>query len=243
MFLFTNLVTTPIPWLRVDSIMLLAVWYIPFWYPPQGNVAHAWIVAATFAPISFGWAAGDVSLAAYIQATLARVESKTRNVSALGAVMAFLYSIYIITYAVASPSLGQYIDRVYAETGGIRGGHIQDALRNVAGVQYSVLCLVIFSSTFIPSGSFALNPKMLFNQKLDIDMEDEKDIEIAQPRKPSYPSHPDRPCHPGHPGQPISPISPIPPISPVSPVSTVSTVSASRVPQPIGPNRHGRFAY
>ena len=67
-FMFTNLVQTPMPWLRVDALALLIVWYLPFWHPPKGDVGQAWIVAATFLPISFGWAAGDVSLAAYIQA-------------------------------------------------------------------------------------------------------------------------------------------------------------------------------
>ncbi|KAK9318968.1 hypothetical protein V1517DRAFT_334054, partial [Lipomyces orientalis] len=117
-FMFTNLIPTPIPWLRIDSLMLLIVWYLPYWYPPMGQVRYAWIVAATFIPVSFGWAAGDVSLAAYIQASLARVESKTTNVSALGAVMAFLYSTYIVIYAITSPLLGRYIDRVYNKTGG-----------------------------------------------------------------------------------------------------------------------------
>ena len=79
-FLFTNLINTPMPWLRLDSLMLLIVWYIPYWRPPSGDVKQAWIVAATFLPISYGWAAGDVSLAAYIQACLARLESKNKNV-------------------------------------------------------------------------------------------------------------------------------------------------------------------
>jgi hypothetical protein len=39
---------------------------------------------------SFGWAAGDVSLAAYIQSTLAKLENIDPDVSALGAVMAFV---------------------------------------------------------------------------------------------------------------------------------------------------------
>jgi hypothetical protein len=92
-FLFTNFVKTPVPWLRIDALMLLIVWYIPYWRPPPGRVQDAWMVAATFIPLSFGWAAGDVSLAAYIQAALARMEGNTRNVSSLGAVMAFLYSV------------------------------------------------------------------------------------------------------------------------------------------------------
>ncbi|EEP79166.1 conserved hypothetical protein [Uncinocarpus reesii 1704] len=171
-FLFTNFITTPIPWIRIDAIMLLAVWYLPFWYPPVGDVRYAWIIAATFLPISFGWAAGDVSLAAYIQATLARVESKTKNVSALGAVMACLYTTYIVIYAITSPILGQYIDKVYTDTGGSKGGgNIHGAILNVAGIQYSVMAFVIFASTFVPQGSFALNPKLLFNQNLDADVD------------------------------------------------------------------------
>lgn len=65
-FLFTNVVTTPVPWLRLDCLMLLIVSYLPYWYPAMGQVSQAWAVAGTFIPISFGWAAGDVSLAAYI---------------------------------------------------------------------------------------------------------------------------------------------------------------------------------
>jgi len=137
-FLFTQVVKTPMPWLRLDSLMLLIVWYLPYWYPPTGRVKDAWMVAGTFIPISFGWAAGDVSLAAYIQASLARIESRATNVSPLGAVMAFLYSTYIVLYAIASPLLGRYIDRVYAETGGsANGGNIHGALVNISGVHFS----------------------------------------------------------------------------------------------------------
>jgi len=89
-------------------------------------------MAATFVPISFGWAAGDVSLAAYIQASLARGGgATTAGISTLGAVMSFLYVTYvrppvllsscpcsyvddllsqIVTYAILSPVLGSYVD-------------------------------------------------------------------------------------------------------------------------------------
>lgn len=53
-FLFTNVVHTPMPWLRLDALCLLIVWYLAFWYPPENDVRQAWIVAATFIPISFG---------------------------------------------------------------------------------------------------------------------------------------------------------------------------------------------
>lgn len=170
-FMFTNLVNTPIPWLRIDALALLIVWYLPYWHPPKNDVGQAWIVAATFLPISFGWAAGDVSLAAYIQASLARIESQTQNVSALGAVMAFLYSSYIVTYAIASVSLGTYIDRVSDRN----NEQIQPAILNVAGVQFTIMFVLVMTSTFVPKGAFSFNPKMLDEEFLDTDLEDEDD--------------------------------------------------------------------
>lgn len=34
-FLFTNKVHTPMPWLRLDALTLLIVWYLAFYYPPE----------------------------------------------------------------------------------------------------------------------------------------------------------------------------------------------------------------
>ncbi len=169
-FMFTNLVHTPIPWLRLDALALLIVWYLPFWYPAKNNVGQAWIVAATFLPISFGWAAGDVSLTAYIQASLARIESETQNVSALGAVMAFLYCTYIVTYSISSVFLGVYIDHVSDHN----NEQIQPAMRNVAGIQYTIMAVLIMTSTFVPKGALSLNPEMLYEEELDTDLEDEE---------------------------------------------------------------------
>lgn len=174
-FLLNNHVQTPMPWLRLDSLFLLIVWYIPFWRPPRGDVGQAWLVAATFMPISFGWAAGDVSLAAYIQACLARLESKNKNVSALGAVMAFLYSFYIVTYAILGTFLGRYLDGVYNETGGSDGGSISSGLVYTAGVQFTIICVLVFASTFVPKGAVAFNPKMLYDEALD----DDVDMEVT----------------------------------------------------------------
>lgn len=173
-FMFTNLVHTPMPWLRIDALALLIVWYLPFWHPRKDDVGQAWIVAATFLPISFGWAAGDVSLAAYIQASLARIESKSKNVSALGAVMAFLYSSYIVTYAIASVSLGTYIDRVSDKN----DGKIQSAIRNVGAIQFTLVAGLVMISTFIPKGALSFNPKLLSDEPLDTDLEDE-DLEYV----------------------------------------------------------------
>ncbi|CAF1530392.1 unnamed protein product [Adineta ricciae] len=161
-FLLANYVKTPIPWLRLDAIMLLIIWYIPYYYPSVGEVKCAWIIAATFIPISFGWAAGDVSLAAYIQTLLGRLESKDKEVSPLGAVMAFLYSSYIIIYAIANPLLGKYIDSVYNSTGSVR-----PALVNTAAVQLTVISVMVFISTMIPKGAIACNPKLDDDQAVE----------------------------------------------------------------------------
>lgn len=177
-FLFTNAVQTPMPWLRLDALMLLIVWYIPFWRPPPGQVGQAWIAAATFAPISYGWASGDVSLAAYIQASLARIESQNKNVSALGAVMAFLYSFYITTYAVAGTLLGRYLDGVYNRTGGTEGGgDVRTGLLFTAGVQMTVISGLVLASTFVPRGALAFNPKMISDETLE-----DEHIEIEEQR-------------------------------------------------------------
>jgi hypothetical protein len=167
-FIFTNLVTTPIPWLRLDALFLLIVWYLPYWTPPKGRLSQAWMVAATFLPVSFGWAAGDVSLAAYIQASLARKESEHPDVSALGAVMAFLYSTYIVIYAITQPLLGKYVDRVFAATGGSSGGGtVQGAIQNIAGVQFTIISICMLAATCVPKGAIKLNPTMLYGEALD----------------------------------------------------------------------------
>ncbi|CAF0952367.1 unnamed protein product [Rotaria sp. Silwood1] len=158
-FVLASTVRTPMPWLRLDAILLMIVWYIPFFYPPANEVKYAWMMAATFIPISFGWAAGDVSLGAYIQSSLTSAGSNDKNISPLGAVMAFLYSSYIILYAIANPLLGIYIDSVYNDQGTIR-----PALIYTAGVHFSIVSIMVFASTFIPKGSITFNPRMLTAQ-------------------------------------------------------------------------------
>ena len=165
--LMTKNIRTPLPWLRLDALMLLIVWYLPYWTPPKNMVKYAWMVAGTFIPISYGWAAGDVSLAAFIQASLARMDSKKKNVSSLGAVMAVLYSTYIVMYAIVSPLLGRYIDRVSKTN----NGAIQPALQNIAGVHFTVIAIVVLAATFVPKGAFAFNPSMIDNQALDSDVD------------------------------------------------------------------------
>ena len=85
--------------------------------------------------------------------------------------MAFLYCTYIVTYAISSPLLGQYIDSVSNRN----NQDIHPAIQNVAGVQFTLIFVLVMTSTFIPKGAFALNPKMLNDEELDTEIDDDAD--------------------------------------------------------------------
>ena len=172
--IFTKYIRTPLPFLRFDALALLIIWYIPK-YSHQikpHQVIYAWKIAFSFIPISFGWAAGDVSLAAFIQASLARMESQDREVSALGAVMAFLFSAYIIIYAVLGSLLGRYIDSVFK-----KDKNIYRALVNVGGIQFTVLSVIVLVATFIPKGGFSLNPDIINDAELEGEVDEERNVD------------------------------------------------------------------
>ncbi|TNY23531.1 hypothetical protein DMC30DRAFT_410634 [Rhodotorula diobovata] len=164
-FVLNDYVPTPLPCLRLDALMLNLVWTLPRYSQtlPQ-QVSSAWIVAATLVPVSFGWAAGDVSLAAYIQSSLSDVQFQHKDVSALGAVMAFLFTSHIVLNAVLSSLLGKVIDRAFAAS---PTGSIYAALVQVGGVQFSVGCAVILAASCIPRGAMALNPRVLNGEALE----------------------------------------------------------------------------
>lgn len=166
--------------------MLLIVWYLAFWWVPTGHVTDAWKVAATFIPISFGWAGGDVSVTAYIQALLMKKDGEVSDVSALGAVMSFLYCTYIVIYAVGGTLLGKYVDAVsnrpenhntdtFTPMPGFPSGYVnvRDAIYNVAGIQFTILAVIMLVATFIPKGSFAWNPSSLYGETLQSDSVDD----------------------------------------------------------------------
>ncbi|CAF0879876.1 unnamed protein product [Didymodactylos carnosus] len=155
-FFLSGVIKTPIPWSRLDALILLIVWYIPYYYPPSNNVKYAWIIAATYIPIGFGSSIDDISLNAYIQSSLSHLESKHKNISALGAVVAFLYSSYIIIYAIANPLLGKYLDSVYQSSKTVRPVFV-----NTVAIQLTIISVVVFVSTFIPKGAITLNPSLL----------------------------------------------------------------------------------
>ncbi|KAF9355871.1 hypothetical protein BGX26_006021 [Mortierella sp. AD094] len=169
---FARTIKTPLPWLRFDALALLIIWILPYSYPGKDEaLGFAWTLAAIWIPVSFGWAAGDVSLAAYIQSALAKIERPDDKVSPLGAVMAFLYVFYIVLYAILGFVLGKVLDAA------VDKGDIRPALVYVGGVMYTVVCVVLFASTFIPKGSFALNPDII--DGVEVTDEDEFGAETA----------------------------------------------------------------
>lgn len=89
--------------------------------------------------------------------------------------MAFLYSTYIIIYAVANPLLGKYIDRVSAS----KNLDISSAIQNIAGVQFTIISACIIAATFIPRGAIAFNPAMINDEDLSHG-EDEQRLDPVQ---------------------------------------------------------------
>lgn len=91
--------------------------------------------------------------------------------------MAFLYSTYIVIYAITSPLLGRYIDRISARN----NGDIHEAIQNVAGVQFTIIAALMIAATFVPKGAVAFNPKNLYGEDLthDVGQTYEKDRESS----------------------------------------------------------------
>ncbi|KAF8451776.1 hypothetical protein BGX38DRAFT_1181080 [Terfezia claveryi] len=181
-FLLTETIQSPLLWVRLDATVLAIIWVVVKWRPPIDEstgkvpVVWAWKLAAVFLPISLGWAAGDVSLVAHIQATLSAHElgkdfhsdpediggkqvkyskpNKQRTITSLGAVMAVLYSTYIALFALLNPLLGIYTDRVVNSNinpgdGDGRKG-IWEALVNVGGIQFTIIAVLVGGSTLVP---------------------------------------------------------------------------------------------
>jgi MFS family permease len=121
------------------------VWILPF-IQIEDPLQCALIVASVFVFVSGGWAAGDVSLAAFIQSSLSDLPSGEHDISPLGSVMAFLYSSYILFYAVMSPILGKLLDDFRKEEN-VRGGLLW------VSVGFSIAAVIIMASTFIPKMS------------------------------------------------------------------------------------------
>jgi len=100
----------------------------------------------------------------------------TPTVSALGAVMAFLYSSYIVLNAVLSSVLGTVIDKDFAAH-----NNIINSLKSVGGIQFSVCSGIILLATMVPKGALSLNPKAI--EGVHNEQEFEEDSSVNSVRK------------------------------------------------------------
>lgn len=154
------------PWLRLDALALNIVWVMPtFTRTMPRTVGTAWKLAGCFIPISFGWAAGDVSLAAYIQSTLTAMNIKSKDVSPLGAVMAFLFSSYVVLnagdyYASQGREIVDEADLIYTTSPLVdaRQGHRQGLCCQWQHLQVSPAGLVKLSGRALPSRANSFPP-------------------------------------------------------------------------------------
>jgi len=179
LFVFMNLrlLKTPLPCVRWDALVLNLTWLYynavnqdtvstsnnP--YVNAGNVAGLMALIMFF--ISSGWAAGDVQMAAYIQSAMPTLPASTNTVTPnpLASVMCFLYTSYIVIYAIISPLIGFWLDgyttrslEAGANKSKILEEQQQDYFYWIAGVFFSLVSILIFANTFTPKNSWKLNP-------------------------------------------------------------------------------------
>ncbi|ORZ38154.1 major facilitator superfamily domain-containing protein [Catenaria anguillulae PL171] len=178
-----NAVPTPIPWLRSDALTLLAVWVFPLATPFANTEGWVWFLAGLMAFISSGWSAGDVSLIAYIQGRLDKIEGADQTVSPLGSVASFLFVLHIAIFYVCNRWAGgiqdSYMQPLLTEYKTAKNipkylglAPTQQAMFWTCGVFLTISAGVVLLSTFIPKGSFAFNPK---------EIEEESDLkQLAQ---------------------------------------------------------------
>lgn len=103
--------------------------------------------------ISFGWASGDVSLAAYIQSHLSDTGTADEKTSPLGAVMSLLYVLYLVIFFGLNLLMGHVRD-VYTR----QGLPPEELFTYIGGVFLTVSAVIVFISTFIPKGSATFCP-------------------------------------------------------------------------------------
>lgn len=149
-----QVIPTPLPFVRFDGAALSILWVFAFSHPTSG-MTFALCLAPFLVFVSAGWAAGDVSLLAYIQSQLAQDygDHAIDGVSPLGAVMSFLYSSYIIMYTVVSVCVGHIFDYYFNRN------DPSMAFLWISGVFMSMCGIIIVASSFIPPGSWHINPK------------------------------------------------------------------------------------
>lgn len=202
-----NLFKTPLPTLRWDALVLNFCWLYTVVTPSSTNTNPAntaGIMAAIMCFISAGWSAGDVSLTAFIQRQMRFVKEPGNHTNdALPCVMAFLYVIAIVIYAIINPLIGKWLDEI--SINGYDAVQVKKALKSatgsnktylknlsaeileeridlyfywIGGVFFSLMSILIFFNTFVPKGSWKFNPTLDEEDYVKSDVsEDEIDAE------------------------------------------------------------------
>ncbi|MCJ1327242.1 hypothetical protein MMC10_003910 [Thelotrema lepadinum] len=155
-------VSSPLPWVRLNAIMLMLIWIFPAWCPTQRDSGSAWIAAAIVLPLGATWSAAAVSFYSYMQTLLSdeAPTSSTKTLPPLSSVVGFLFTVETILQASALPLLGMYIDKTVKRTGTTdRSCAARTALKYVGGVHFTVLAVLIVISTLIPRGALSLRSK------------------------------------------------------------------------------------
>ncbi|KAE8272029.1 hypothetical protein A4X09_0g303 [Tilletia walkeri] len=153
--IFINSSPTAMPWLRLEAILLMLVWDLPHVSLERDTVKSAWRLADIFLPVSYGGAAGDISFTAYIQSTLAKMEFRDKGISTIGAIMAFLYGLYIAIYALVSSFPGRWVNSQDASGRQSQGARLPlDSPRTHSST--SRVSILLGRST---RGALAFNPK------------------------------------------------------------------------------------
>jgi len=203
-----RLIKTPLPMVRWDALVLNFTWlYYNAVSPARLGIDPAnaaGVMAMIMWFISAGWAAGDVSMAAYIQSQIPLIKTPGVTLAnALPSVMSFLYVTYIVIYAVISPMIGVWVDaftnkaneaKANSKVKGISAADKAFWLNQVdlikteqkdqyfywiAGVFFSLISIVIFFNTFAPKGSWTCNP-VFENDLNEPSTEGEEDVPIAE---------------------------------------------------------------
>jgi len=149
-YLFNSKIPSSIPWVRFSAIVLNFLWIFPYLYidPPE-----TWVgVAVPFlVMVGAGYAAGDVMLTAYLQASVSTLRTKApQGLSALSSVVVFLYSCYLVLYTTLNISMGAVFNSY---------GNPKDAMVWLGGVVVILLGSIVFAATFIPKNGCSVNPK------------------------------------------------------------------------------------
>lgn len=150
---FSKYIKSPLPWVRIDAVTISVLWVFAYVDASNPNAVAAGLIPVMMV-LSGAWAAGDVSLLAYIQSNLPEEEDESNKISPLGAVMGFLYASYVIISTLLIYGLGQVFDHFIA-LHDVRQGFFW-----ISGIGFSICGVLIFTSTFVPKGSFHINPDM-----------------------------------------------------------------------------------